>query len=237
MEPLKNKTVLITGATSGVGKELLFQLLEQGVNVAFCGRSAEKMEEVTQELKGVESSRFYSETFCLSEEKRIVGFVKAAHLRFGTIDILINNAGLNNTRAEVTQLQTADLDWMMSINCIAPAAFMREVGTIMIQQKQGLVVNILSSVCLSTNETNGGYTASKAAIDALTKVFRKEVRKHNIRVLSVYPGGIDTPFRTKERPDYLTPKQVANVIINTLTIDSFVAMDELVFRPMVETNF
>jgi len=237
MELLKNKNVLLTGATSGVGKELLFQLLEQGANVAFCGRSPEKMEEVLQEIKGFGSSRIFYQTFCLSDENRIVGFVKAAHSHFGPIDILINNAGLNNTRAEVTQLQTADLDWMMSINCIAPAAFIREVGTIMIQQKQGLVVNILSSVCLSTNETNGGYTASKAAIDALTKVFRKEVRKHNIRVLSVYPGGIDTPFRTKERPDYLSPKQVADVILNAITTDSFVAMDELVFRPMVETNF
>jgi NADP-dependent 3-hydroxy acid dehydrogenase YdfG len=237
MEPLKNKTVLLTGATSGVGKKLLFQLLEQEANVAFCGRSVEKMREVMQEIKGFKSSQYYSETFCLSDETRIVGFVNAAHSHFGTVDILINNAGLNNTRAEVTQLQTADLDWMMTINCLAPAAFMREVGTIMVQQKQGLVVNILSSVCLSTNETNGGYTASKAAIDALTKVFRKEVRKHNIRVLSVYPGGIDTPFRTKERPDYLSLKQAADVIINAITTDSFVAMDELVFRPMVETNF
>jgi NAD(P)-dependent dehydrogenase (short-subunit alcohol dehydrogenase family) len=237
MESLKNKTVLLTGATSGLGKELLLQLLNQGAKVAYCGRSAEKMEEIMRELSGYDSSRIYSETFCLSDENRIIDFVKATLTHFGKIDLLINNAGLNNNRNSLTEISTADLDWMITINFRAPMIFMREVGNVMISQQEGLVVNILSSVCLFSNEGLGGYTASKAALDAATKVYRKEMRKRNVRVLSVYPGGIDTPFRAKDRPDYLAPKQAAEVILNALNTDSFIAMDELVFRPMVETNF
>ncbi|MCK9207423.1 MAG: SDR family oxidoreductase [Salinivirgaceae bacterium] len=237
MSSLSHKTILLTGATSGIGKELLIVLLEQGANVAFCGRSPEKMEVLKNGLNQFHSTQIYSETFCLSDEHRIIGFVKAAHDHFGKIDILINNAGLNNNRDAFTQLSTTDLDWMMTINFRAPVIFMREAGNIMIAQQEGLVVNILSSVCLFSNEGLGGYTASKAALDAATKVYRKEMRKHNIRVLSVYPGGVDTPFRTGERPEYLTAKQVAGVMINALKTESAVALDELVLRPMVERNF
>lgn len=237
MNSLTQKTVILTGASSGIGKALLIDLLEQGANVAFCGRSPQKMDALQQELNHFPASQIYAETFCLSDEQRIVSFVKEVHSRFGKIDVLINNAGLNNNRNVITQLSTSDLDWMMTINFRAPIIFMRETGNIMITQQDGLVVNILSSVCKFSNEGLGGYTASKAALDAATKVYRKEMRKQNIRVLSVYPGGVDSPFRAGDRPDYLTPQQASSVIMNALQCDPQIAIDELVFRPMVERNF
>lgn len=237
METLSDKVILLTGATSGIGKELLIKLLAEGAKVAFCGRSKEKMERLVASLGQIPSSQIYYETFCLSHVEAIQQFVQRTLEHFETIDILINNAGLNSARGEVTALNTNDLDWMMAINFRAPLIFMQEVGKHMMERQEGLVVNVLSTVCLFSNEGIGGYTASKAALDALTNVFRKEVRKHNIRVLSVYPGGVDTPFREADRPEYLDPKQVAETLVNVLKTEKNVALDELVFRPMVERNF
>lgn len=104
-------------------------------------------------------------------------------------------------------------------------------------KKEGLIINILSTCCLFSNEGNGAYTAAKSALDGLTKVFRKEARKNNIRVCSVYPGGINTPFRDQEREDYLSPENTADTILKTLDIDTSVALDEIVLRPFVETNY
>lgn len=195
------------------------------------------MERLVASLGQTPSSQIYYETICLSDVEAIQQFVRHTLEHFGTIDILINNVGLNNARGEVTSLNANDLDWMMAINFRAPLIFMQEVGKHMLEKHEGFVVNVLSTVCLFSNEGIGGYTASKAALDALTKVFRKEVRKHNIRVLSVYPGGVDTPFREADRPEYLDSEQVANTLVNALKTEKNVALDELVFRPMVERNF
>ena len=104
-------------------------------------------------------------------------------------------------------------------------------------KKEGLIVNILSTCCLYSNEGTGAYTATKSSLDGLTKVLRKEVRKDNIRVCSVYSGGINTPFRIQVREEYLSPDKAAEAILKTLDIDKSVALDEIVLRPFIETNY
>jgi len=104
-------------------------------------------------------------------------------------------------------------------------------------QCRGLVVNVLSTVCLYSNEGIGGYTASKCAFDGLAKVLRKELRADGVRVANVYPGGIDTPFRPAARPEYLAAASVAEAILGLAEADENVAPDELVLRPLVERNF
>jgi len=101
----------------------------------------------------------------------------------------------------------------------------------------GAKVNILSTCCLFSNEGLGSYTASKGALDSLTKVLRKEARKDNIRVCSVYPGGINTSFRPQAREEYLSADIAAETIINSINIDERVALDEIVLRPFIETNY
>jgi NAD(P)-dependent dehydrogenase (short-subunit alcohol dehydrogenase family) len=233
---LANKRILITGATSGIGRSLAIKLAKQGAQLAVCGRSEEKMQALIKELALHEKSIF-SRTFSVTDEYEIIRFVKDASNVLGGIDILINNAGVNPAKNKVAEIKTEDFDLMVAVNMRAPFIFMREVFNIMKGKKTGTVVNILSSVCLSSNETMGAYTASKAGIDALTKVFRKEARKEGIKVFGVYPGGVNTPFRTIERTDYMSPDSVADTIIPMLSLPDDVAVHDLVFRPMVEDNF
>lgn len=233
---LKDKRIVLTGATSGIGRSLAVKLAAAGAKLALCGRSDDKMIDLVTELQAGKAVA-YSKAFSVTEETDIVHFVSESCSRLGGIDVLINCAGANTARGNVGDISTADLDYMISINLRAPFIFMREVYKAMKPQKSGTVVNVLSTVCLFSNEGIGSYTASKAGIDALTKVFRKEVRNEGIRVCSVYPGGTDTPFRGNKRDDYMSPDSVAQAIVSMLTLPDDVVMHDLVFRPMVEGNF
>ncbi|WP_242156260.1 SDR family oxidoreductase [Aestuariivivens sediminis] len=235
-ERVKGKNIIVTGATSGIGKSLTLKLLDFGANVAFCGRSEDKMAQLLKEINGKANPYFYK-VFDISMEQDIVRFVEQAAERLGEPDILVNCAGLNSAKDLVSDIKTSDLEWMLTINLVAPFIFMREVFKNMAPAKPGVFINVLSTVCNFSNEGIGAYTASKAGYDALCKVFRKEVRAYGKRVCSIYPGGVDSPFREASRPDYLKPEIVADTIIHMMPCDWNSSVDELTIRPMVEKNY
>jgi NAD(P)-dependent dehydrogenase (short-subunit alcohol dehydrogenase family) len=233
---LQNKRILITGATSGIGRCMAMKLAGMGAQLALCGRSDDKMDSLLAQIPS-QGQKIVGIVFSVTEEKDIIDFVAFAQRELGGIDILINNAGLNSARAKVGDIKTEDFDYMVAVNFRAPFIFMREVFQVMKPLQKGTIINILSTVCLFSNEGNGTYTATKAGLDALTKVFRKEARKEGVKVCSVYPGGADTPFRSNDRPDYMSAESVADTIIAMLMLPGDVVMHDMVFRPMVEDNF
>lgn len=200
------------------------------------GRSPEKMETLLSELE--DTSNIYAKTFDLTDETAVENFILEGVSRFGRIDTLINNAGANTSRSKTGELETEKLQELLSINCIAPFTLMRGVYQhSMRERKAGQIINVMSTVCHFSNESIGAYTSSKAAFDALTKVFRKEVREEGIKINNIYPGGVDTPFRDSARPLYLQPERVADVIITMMEYDDNSSIDELVIRPMIEKNY
>jgi len=233
---LTNKNILVTGATSGIGKCLTLKLIESGAHVAFCGRSDIKMTQLLSEIKGSKSNYFYK-AFDITNENDIITFVKEGTINLGTFDVLVNCAGANTARSLVSNIKTTDLEYMLRINTIAPFVFMREVSKSMEIVKAGTIINVLSTVCNFSNEGIGAYTASKSSFDALVKVFRKEVRQHHIKVCSIYPGGTNTAFREKNNPDYLNEQSVVDAILTMITTDLNSTIDELVIRPMIEKNY
>lgn len=234
---IKNKNIIVTGATSGIGKTLTKKLLNEGANVAFCGRQSEKMSKLLTELEGFQG-KIYHETFNATISHSVCQFVQNSISKIGDIDVLVNCAGANSSRSPVSDIDVADLEWMLKVNMISPFVFMKEVyNQSMIKRNEGMVINVLSTVCSFSNEGIGSYTASKAGFDSLTKVFRKEVRDAGIKVCSVYPGGVDTPFRDIPKPQYLHPDSVVDAILYMLKQDGNSCVDELIIRPMVEKNF
>lgn len=234
---MNDRVVLITGGTSGLGKALVLLLLKRGYRVAFCGRSEKKLQEVLHEIKGISKVQYYYQLFDITCRESIFSFIQNVERELGTIEILINNAGLNRTKSRVVDIGFDDLDWMMKVNFYAPLAFIQGCYSGMKGIKESLIVNILSSSCLFSNEGGGGYSSSKSALDSLTKVLRKELRHDEIRVCSVYSGGIDTPFRSVANHDYLKPEPCAQAILNLIELDPSIAPHEFVFRPMGEENF
>jgi len=236
LNTIVNKNILVTGATSGIGKCLTLKLIDEGANVAFCGRSENKMTQLVAEIKNTKSKCYYK-AFDVSNEDDIIGFVKDASIHLGQLDILVNCAGANTARAFVADIKTVDLEWMLRVNTIAPFIFMREVYKSMNRKKAGQFINVLSTVCNFSNEGIGAYTASKSGFNALVNVFRKEVRDSNIKVCSIFPGGVDTPFREAIKPEYLDPENVAETIMTMMLFDDNTSIDELVIRPLIEKNY
>ncbi|MER2491763.1 SDR family oxidoreductase [Catenovulum sediminis] len=227
--------MVITGATSGIGRALAIEAAKSGFKLSLCGRNEERLRETVKLLP--DDTRVYTDTFCASESDKIHQFIGSASQELGNVDILVNCAGLNSARGEGHQVSIDDLHWMMQINCYAPIEFCKAVIPQMQALKQGKIVNVLSTVCLFANPGIAAYSASKAALDSYTKVMRKERRQDNIHFISVYPGGVDTSFRASERPMYLSAKSVAKAIMANLKADANTHIHELVLRPQVEENF
>lgn len=237
MDNLSGKRFVITGATSGIGRNTTLTLLKQGAHVAFCGKSEVKMKDLLDEIAQMETGILHAKAFDVIVEKEIKKFVGEANEKLGGIDILINCAGLNLAKNRVEDIKTEDLEYMIKVNFVAPFIFIKEIIKDMRERQSGLIINIMTSACLFSSEGIGAYSASKSGFDALAKILRKEVRKDHIGVCSIYPGGVDTPFRANARPDYLRPNDVTNAIIQVIKAGPDVVYDEIVLRPFVETNF
>lgn len=237
MLDVRNKNFIVTGATSGIGRLLTKRLIEQGANVAFCGRSESKLNELVSEITPCDSQTF-SQAFDATNFELVDHFVAKASEKLGGIDVLVNCAGANTSRSAIADLSVDDLMGLVQLNMMSPFVFMKEVYNASMKPRgQGIVINVLSTVCGFSNEGIGAYTASKAGIDALTKVFRKEAREHGVKVCAIYPGGVDTPFRAADRPEYLDPEQVVDAILFMASQNGITSVDELVIRPIVEKNY
>jgi len=234
---MKNKIALVSGASKGIGYALSALLLDKGLKVALCARHIQTLVDLFKE-KGVDSSRYYVKSVDVKNEAEILAFVDEVASKFGHIDYLFNNVGMNTEKGEIFNITTAAFDDMCAVNLRAPMIFTREVARLMIAQKtKGTIVNTQTTCDLFSNPGVGSYTATKAGFDALSKVFRKELRDYEIKVMNVYPGGTDTAFRANKREDYLRPENVAEAIIKQLSLAEELYLDDIVLRPWVERNF
>lgn len=225
------KTVIITGATDGIGKALALELAKD-YNLALCGRSEDKMKMLISQLG---DCQVYAECFDITDGEMRHTFCQRVKQEFGTVDVLVNNAGANTKKDKVTDICLDDLRYMFELNCVSALGMIQEIYPLMAQRKQGLIVNILSSCCLFNNPTTGSYTASKDAMEAISKILTKEVKSDHIGVCSVYPGGVDTNFRAVANHSYLKPETVAKMIRHCIEVEEGCVHD-IVIRPFIEDN-
>lgn len=230
--------IFISGASDGLGKAIALDLASRtSCFLALCGRNEQKLRDVLRQINEINPEiKVLAAAFDATDETACKQFADHVLSQFGSIDILINNAGANLKKSPVAEIDLSQLKAMFDLNCVAPLIFIQKFLPAMKEKKDGLIVDILSSVCLHDNMNVAAYTASKQAMNAIHKALVKEVREDNIKVSGIYPGGINTHFRELERPDYLDPEKLAKVIVDTLFLEDGVVHD-LVIRPMVENNF
>ena len=237
MISLNDKTPILTGASHGIGRAIALRLAREKVRLAICGRDAQALEQVASEASTIASAKVFWKSFELTCEEAVIGFYLAAREHFGTPDILINNAGFNSRKAPLGEMTTEEFDDIIAVNLKAPFVLLREAIRGMIERRSGHIVNILSTVCQFANEGMSIYTAAKKGLEGLSGVLLKEARPHGVRVSAVYPGGTDTSFRSKPRPDYMKPESVAEAVYAVLSMPEDLVVHGITFRPMVETNF
>ena len=225
------KTVLVTGATQGIGRELVKQLCALNYTVFATGRNSQQLAELMDKCgcSGAPAD--------LSEVAAVTALYAAARKALGPIDVLINNAGFNPGKEPVTEVDVARLDASYAVNFRAPYLLCREALNEMGPRRSGHILNVISTIARTSAVNYSTYCSLKYALHGFTQCLIKEARLVNVKVTGVYPGGTDTDFRPEARPDYMRPESAAQMIVHCLTAPDDVVVHELVYRPMVESNF
>jgi NAD(P)-dependent dehydrogenase (short-subunit alcohol dehydrogenase family) len=191
MFDLTGRHAFVTGAGTGLGRAAALVLARHGAAVTACGRRAEKLQVVCDEVRAM-GGRAQAQALDVSQPDSIVSAVSAATAAQGTIDILINNAGL---ALSTTLLETSDADWdrVQDTNVRGVWLCARAVAKQLIAaQSPGVIVNIASVLGFSVQKGTGPYAASKAGVLQLTRVMASEWARHGIRVNAIAPGYIAT---------------------------------------------
>ena len=180
----KNKNILITGASGGIGQELVKKFVSLGGNVLGSGTKAEKLDEIKKKYPSIRVKKFD-----ISEHSRIEDFIENVSLELGGLDILINNAGLN---ADNLSLRMKDEEWKKVLDINLTSTFLLTKHSIkkMLKRKLGRVVNVTSVVGHTGNLDQSNYAASKAGIIGMSKSLAIEYAKKNITINCVSPGFI-----------------------------------------------
>ncbi len=200
MKLLERKNVIITGASRGIGKGIALVFARHGANIAFTYLSSEAAaKEVEKELleNGCNKAKGYkSDASDFKEAQKLVSDIM---VEFGSIDVLVNNAGITKDGL-LMRMSEQDFDTVMSINMKSVFNMTKAVVSPMLKAKSGSIINMSSVVGVKGNAGQANYSASKAAINGFTKSIALELGSRNIRCNSIAPGFIETEM-TKALPE------------------------------------
>ena len=187
MISLKNKNIIVTGASGGIGNSIVEKLHEQGANILATGTRIEKLEELKKNFNDIKIIKFD-----ISEHKKIEEFINDATEELGgSLDCMINNAGITKDNLTIRMILE---EWNKVININLTSTFLMCKYSIkkMLKNKSGKIINITSVVGHTGNVGQANYTASKAGIVAMSKSLAIEYAKKNININCISPGFIST---------------------------------------------
>ena len=193
---LKNKKVLITGATGGIGNCIVKKFDELGAKIVASGTNEDKLKDLEDKF-----SNIYSEKFKLDDHDKIENFINLVDQKLGGLDILVNNAGIT---LDNLSIRLSEENWkkVLDINLTSTFLMCKSAVKKMLKQKNGKIVNITSIVGHTGNLGQANYAASKAGIIAFSKSLAIEYAKKNININCVSPGFIKTEMTDKINDDF-----------------------------------
>ena len=191
---LKGKVVIITGASQGLGKQFAYGFADSGASVVLAARTKDKLDAIAKEITEKFDTRTLVVQTDVSKEKDIIKLVEETKKEFGTVDVLVNNAGIFISKPLVEQTLE---DWhtVMDVNLTSAFVASREVAKVMIPKKSGVIINISSTYGFgATRFPEVSYYTSKGGLVSMTKALAVELGEHNIRVNAIAPGFFPTPM-------------------------------------------
>ena len=226
-----DKIAVITGASSGLGRSISLKLALEGYEVVLASRNKEKLECLEKEISknGGESKIIITD---ISKESDIEKLYLSIDI--DRVDLVVNNAGLGIFN-KIQKITSTEWDEQININLRGAFLMTKYISESMIKRKAGKLVFINSVAGINPYPYSAAYVASKFGLRGLTSSLREELREHNIKVISIHPGAIDTPFWNKVKVDYskddmLSSDDVASSIIHAILAPNNLVQEEIIIR-------
>lgn len=208
MANFSGKTVLITGATRGIGFATAQEFAKAGANLAICASRESGLREAADQLAAL-GSRVYTQVVNIARAGDCEQFVENALQEFGQLDVLVNNAGITKDNLTV-RMSESDFDAVIDVNLKGTFLMSKAALKVMFKKRSGSIVNISSVVGEMGNPGQANYVASKAGVIGLTKTFAKEFGSRNVRVNAVAPGFVQTAM-TEQLSEQVKAKALESV--------------------------
>ena len=227
---LKNKNCLVTGATGGIGKEISKELTSNSCNLFLTSTNNTKLIKLKNQLKKINKNikiEFLSADLTIQED--ITELIGTINEKFSSIDIIINSAGVFMIKS-IEKSTIDDFEKSINLNVKLPFILCKEFTKNMIKKKWGRVIMIGSSSSYSGFNKGSVYCASKHSILGLSRALNAELKKKNVRVLSISPASTQTNMgkisTEQDFNTFLNPKEVAQYIIHVISFDKEMIVDE-----------
>ncbi|MEX1274880.1 MAG: SDR family NAD(P)-dependent oxidoreductase [Bacteroidota bacterium] len=231
---LAGAIALITGAGRGIGRTLALTLARNGTEVVLTARTKSELDLVRNEITS-EGGKAHALEGDLTNDRDIERMFRHLRETFGRLDILVNNAGIGRF-APIKDLAVHEFDAMWNLNMRALFLCTQQALPLMIPQRRGAIVNISSLAGKNAFVGGGGYSATKWALLGFSKTLMLEVREHNIRVVTICPGSVDTTFSSAANDParsekIIHPQDIADTLITVLTLPDRTMVSEIDIRP------
>lgn len=243
------KIVLITGATSGIGRAVAVKFAEQGHDLIITGRRKDRLEALTAELMSKFSIEMLPLCFDVRKMEEVKQNIESLPDRWKPIDVLVNNAGLAVGLNPVHEGVIDDWERMIDTNVKGLLYMTRFVAPLMVERKKGHIINIGSVAGRETYPNGNVYCGTKFAVDAITKGTRIDLVSHQIKVTQIAPGAVETEFSLvrfkgdRERADKvyqgfipLSGEDIAAVVYYVTTLPDHVNINDLVLMPTAQAS-
>ncbi len=189
-----NKTILVTGATSGFGKAIAERFAKGGYDVCITGRRAERLAAVKEQLEKEYGVKVVTLAFDVRDNKQVEAAMNELKQQVSRIDILVNNAGLASGLSTIDEGNLDDWEIMIDTNLKGLLYMTRQVAPMMREQASGHIINIGSTAGKTVYRNGNVYCATKFAVDALTQATRIDMLQYGIKVTAINPGMAETEF-------------------------------------------
>lgn len=225
MTKKKRLTIAITGSSKGIGKATSDLLKKEEVNLVLGSRSTGT----------IETNHILEMPLNVSDENSVINFYTKAIQKFGTIDVLINCAGLGKFES-VLDSSTQDFDDMLNVNLRGTYLTCKYFGKHMVEKGKGLILNLISIAGTTALAGCGGYSASKFGVLGLTRVLQAELRTKGVQVTAILPGAVKSDFwdQIESKPDLsnmIPSETVAKHLINIINQPPGAFVDEITLMP------
>jgi NADP-dependent 3-hydroxy acid dehydrogenase YdfG len=249
MPSLKNKTIFITGASSGIGKACSELFASEGADLIISARRIERIEKLSAELTKKFGTKVHAMQLDVRSRKEVQEKISSIPKEFQKIDVLLNNAGLARGFNKIYEGNIDHWEEMIDTNIKGLLYVTRQILPSMIERKKGHIVNIGSTAGHEVYVNGNVYCATKFAVNALTQAIRLDILDKNIKVSTVDPGMVLTEFssvrfsgdeekagKVYEGLKPLSPKDIAEVILFCITRPEHVNINEVILTPAAQAS-